>query len=88
VDYRQFLTTRNIIIVAVSVAVIGYLLIHNVGDDILLYAMRGNIWLTDQCQDNSNDEWYCGAVIPYRWLLGVVVACIAGALIARHGKSN
>jgi hypothetical protein len=92
-NYKDLLSSRNVIVAAVSIAVVGFLLIHNsfgtLGDNpLVLRVMAGEISLTDDCMNNSNDDWYCGAAISYRWLLAAVVMIIAGALIVREKESQ
>jgi H+/Cl- antiporter ClcA len=85
----KIVTPTTLIIVAVAVSVIGFLFIHSVSLNLLLNIQMSDIWLTERCSNNSNDEWYCGAELPYRWLLAACVAVIAGAVIwDRVGQSR
>ena len=91
-NYKDLLNRRNAIIAAVAVAVIGFLVIQEPYgipyNGLLSRILYGEIFYTDRCINNSNDDWFCGVDIPYRWLLVVVAAVIAGALMAPRKKSR
>ncbi len=80
----KYLSPATLIIVAAAIG----LLFARGGSDLMMNIQYGNIPLADRCNFNSNDDWYCGIVLPYRWLLAGCIAIAAGASIWDRTRSN
>ena len=96
----KYLTIQNIVIVAVTIAVVGFLSTHQPGVSLIANVMSGQIWLTDACRrplsgagpfsDLELLRQYqdCTVFIAYRWVLALDVVATAVALIIRGRISN
>jgi hypothetical protein len=80
---------RNIIIVAVGVAVIAGFFVHPAEQVMPFGFIQGDIWL-DEFYVKLGDHLYKQhlTVLPYRWVLSLAVVAIVGALVFGHRKSN
>jgi branched-subunit amino acid ABC-type transport system permease component len=84
---------QSVVIAAVASALIALLFVHQPEGTLWWTIWGGEIWLNQPCDAfavafDQHHLWECGAVIPYRWVLAVALAVIAGALIARTRRNS
>jgi hypothetical protein len=88
------LVSRAIIIVAILIAVVGFLFIGIPAEGVFASVMTGEIDLTRDCGIFWKDRWpttwwfHCGFMLPYRWLLAACVVALGSALLLKRRRSN
>ncbi len=89
-NYGQFLTTRNIFIVAIAIALIGFLSVHRYYAEIgfLPNIMYDKIFFTDECTSEYLPDPDGCFSLAYKWLLAADIFLASAALIARRHISN
>jgi len=93
-----YLTTRNVMIAAVAVVVIGFLSIHEYQPEggLVWNVLHGDIWLTGACPHSAGpvidlssplpEWWECETALPYRWLLIAVVVAVSAFMVVKQRR--
>lgn len=84
----KHLNPINLIIIAVAVAITGIFFIRAETNHFFLNLQEGKIHLSDACRNASNDDWYCDAELPYRWLLLACAVVVTASIIWHRHRAG